>query len=73
MIIVMPGKPPNKDNLVSLKPVLCNNWLVKASAYNQEVICVVAFNLYSEDTYVQYFFSQEDAADFVTRLAGDIE
>lgn len=72
-MLVMSGKPPINRDLVSLRPVICNDWLVKASAYKQSVVLVVAFNLFTEDTYVQYFESQEAAADFVTRLVGEIE
>lgn len=51
----------SKQKLVSFRPILCRDWVVKASSLN-EGICVVMTNINTGSTLVNYFNNEMDAA-----------
>jgi len=49
------------EKLVSFIPILCKNWVVKASSLNEN-ICVIMTNINNGATIINYFSNEMDAA-----------
>lgn len=52
-------------DLVSLPPTKRGDWVIQGSVYQNESICIIAFNPTAEVIHIRYFRDEEDARKFV--------
>jgi hypothetical protein len=60
------------QNLISFVMVRRGNWVMKISVYKTKAVLLVAQHYYETDRFlVKHFDDQNDAADFIDKLAKD--
>ena len=66
----MPPTKMRKDVLTSLKSIELNNWLIKASVLDDQIL-VVLLNKSTLTSYCEMFYNEEVAHSFIERLLHD--
>ncbi len=57
-------------NMISFVTVRRGDWIIKVSVYKNRQIMIIAHHCYElERVTIQYFTDQNDAADYLERLA----
>ena len=66
----MPPTKMRKDVLTSLKSIELNNWLIKASVLDDQIL-VVLLNKSTLTSYCEMFYNEEVAHSFIERVLYD--
>lgn len=60
------------ENMISFVPVRRGDWIFKISVWKTKQVMVIAQHCYDlHKIYAECFMSQNDAADFIERLASE--
>jgi hypothetical protein len=51
--------------IVSLKPKVINNWLIKVSVLKENVMCIM-YHLITAETHLKFFQDEMEAAEYIS-------
>ena len=66
----VPPTPMNKNTLTSTHPIVINDWWIKASVLDDQIL-VVLVNKNTLTTYCEMFYNEELAHSFIERVLYD--